>query len=205
MPLHDAGLSSEARKLLFSYRKMFNELSERNRGNNAMEMARADNKKTVTRMNEENMQVTGESLALPVGDEIVDAKTVTEEDVRTLLGNAYKKKYKDGSYIPVRVNTPAILIESAKNIGKTIEDFPVIIQVKKARQMMYSQREWVLDGQTGSAHEFSTNDVIALIRAMNKPKQIVYQSADERYVEIVEFETEEKQKAVAVLEIGGKT
>ena len=46
------------------------------------------------------------------------------------------------------------------------------------------------------------DDVISLIKAMDKPKQIIYQSADERYVEVVEFETEEKQKAVAVLEIG---
>ena len=37
---------------------------------------------------------------------------------------------------------------------------------------------------------------------MDNPKQIVYQSADERYVEVVEFETAEKTKAVAVLEIG---
>ncbi len=35
-------LSSEARKLLFSYKKMFDQLAERNRGNNAVEMARAD-------------------------------------------------------------------------------------------------------------------------------------------------------------------
>ena len=41
-----------------------------------------------------------------------------------------------------------------------------------------------------------------MIKAMNKPKQIIYQSANERFVEIVEFESESKQKAVAVLEIG---
>ena len=38
----DAGLSAESRKLLTMYRKMFRELSERNRGNNAVDMARED-------------------------------------------------------------------------------------------------------------------------------------------------------------------
>ena len=63
----DAGLSAESRKLLTMYRKMFRELSERNRGNNLVDMAREDagNKKAVTRMDEENMRVTGERFALP--------------------------------------------------------------------------------------------------------------------------------------------
>jgi len=145
---------------------------------------------------------TGVRYALPVGDETVNARTVSEEDVRTLLGNAYKKQYKDGSYIPVRVNTPSILIESAQSLGKTIDDLPVILNVGKARQMMSTQREWVLEQKRGTAHDFSVDDVIALVKAMDRPKYIVYQTVDERYVEVVEFDTAEKQKAVAVLEIG---
>ena len=68
--------------------------------------------------------------------------------------------------------------------------------------MMSSQRAWVLEQKRGTAHELTVDDVIALIIAMNKPKYIVFQTADERLVEVVEFETERKQKAVAVLEIG---
>ena len=121
---------------------------------------------------------------------------------RTILDNAFKKQYRDGSYIPVRVNTPSILIEATQSLGKSIEDLPVILNVEKARQMMSSQRAWVLEQKRGTAHELTVDDVIALIIAMNKPKYIVFQTADERFVEVVEFETERKQKAVAVLEIG---
>ena len=134
----------------------------------------------------------------------VDPRTLTEEDARTLLKNAFQKKYRDGSYIPIRINTPSALIEAAQSIGKTIDDYPIIINVEKSRQMMSSQREWSLEGKHGTAHEFSVDDVISLVKAMDNPKRIVYQSSDERYVEIVEFETKAKKKAVAVLEIGEK-
>ena len=144
----------------------------------------------------------GRRFALPLGDETVDARSVTEQDVRTLLDNAFNKQYRDGSYIPVRVNTPSILIEAAQSLGKSIDDLPIILNVGKARQMMSSQREWALEQKRGTAHDFTVDDVISLIKAMDDPKQIIYQSADERYVEVVEFETAEKTKAVAVLEIG---
>ena len=138
----------------------------------------------------------GRRYALPLGEETVDARTVTEQDVRTLLNNAFKKQYRDGSYIPVRVNTPSILIEAAQNLGKTIDDLPIILNVGKARQMMSSPREWALEQKKGTAHDFSDDDdVIALIRAMDKPKYIIFQTADERYVEVLEFETAKKTKS----------
>ena len=146
------------------------------------------------------MHVSGENntkkdirYSLPLGDETVDARSVTEQDVRTLLDNAFNKQYRDGSYIPVIVNTPSIFIEAAQSLGKTIDDLPIILNVGKARQMMSSQREWALEQKRGTAHDFTVDDVIALIRAMDKPKHIVFQTADERYVEVVEFETAEKK------------
>lgn len=189
-------LSRAAGRLYRHFKTAYDAFSDANRGNLAAE--------GVTLTNPENTQVSedGKRYAIPVGDEIVDARSVTEQDVRTLLDNAFKKQYRDGSYIPVRVNTPSVLIEAAQSIGKTIDDLPIILNVGKARQMMSSQREWALEQKRGTAHDFTVDDVISLIKAMDDPKQIIYQSADERYVEVVEFETAEKTKAVAVLEIG---
>ena len=213
----DAQRSAAARRLFFKYKRLFDKFAQQNAQNIAAERmpttAVADaEKKTphgeapeadgVTRTNDEKVHDSGKRYAIPVGDEIVDAKTVTEQDVRTLLDNAFNKQYRDGSYIPVRVSTPYILIEAAQSHGKTIDNLPIILNVGKARQMMSSQREWALEQKHGTAHDFTVDDVISLIKAMDKPKQIVYQSADERYVEVVEIETETKQKAVAVLEIG---
>ena len=94
-------LSSEARKLLFSYKKMFDQLAERNRGNNAVEMARedADNKKSVTRMNEKNMQVTDMRFAMPEDiseDEKNSGIAVAEfiESVNNMMEEAKRSKRK---------------------------------------------------------------------------------------------------------------
>ena len=53
----DEGLSKSSRKLLRTYKKLFDQLSAYNRGNNAQDGI----KKAVTSMNDENMQVTGEN------------------------------------------------------------------------------------------------------------------------------------------------
>ena len=60
-------LSAQSRKFLREYRKMFNELAKRNQGNNALSRALETTpgiEKTVTSMNDENMQVTDKRFAL---------------------------------------------------------------------------------------------------------------------------------------------
>ena len=58
----DEGLSAEARRLLRSYKKLFAKLAEQNQGNNASELTLQDEdaKKSVTRTDKENVQVTDE-------------------------------------------------------------------------------------------------------------------------------------------------
>ena len=159
----DKHLDPAAKRVFKAYKKALKQFSESNKGMNAY--------KELVKNNED-----GERYSLPIGDKIVNARSVTEQDVRTLLDNAFNKQYRDGSYIPVRVNTPSILIEASQSLGKTIDDLPIILNVEKARQMMSSQKEWALEQKRGTAHDFTVDDVISLIKAMDKPKQIVYQS-----------------------------
>ena len=125
-----------------------------------------------------------------------DPRKATEEDVRVILDNV--NKYNSDSYFPVRINTPKALIEAALKRGDVIEDLPIVMQVKKAQQAMSDE---VIRSSIERAHGLSTDDMIAIIRAMDEPAFIVYQE-NERYVEIVRFETESKKRAIAVLEIG---
>lgn len=71
---HLKGIPAEARKLLRQYKKLFAELSAYNQGNNALDTRPAETEKAVTRMNDENMQVTGERFAIKYPQ-------FTEEDV----------------------------------------------------------------------------------------------------------------------------
>lgn len=130
---------------------------------------------------------------------LLDPRTVTENDVRDMLENSYKGEYDDRTYIPVRTNTPQSLIYWAeKRRGDVIDDNPIIMSVKKIYQAM-SRSGADIDGRP---HEFSANDIISIIRKMNDPEYIVYQEFNDRYAEVVKCTLENGKKAIAVLEIG---
>ena len=148
------------------------------------------------------VQDSGERFALPDGLNNVDPTSVTEEEVKILLERSAKKQYKDSTYVPVRVNTPQILIEVAQSYGEKIDNLPVVMQVEKVRQAMSTQEQWQSEGKTSRAHELSSGDIISIIKAMNTPKYIVYQTNNDRYVEIVKYKSSNNTEAVAIIEIG---
>jgi len=123
-------------------------------------------------------------------------RKVTERDVRDVFDNI--DEYHKDSYFPVRINTPQALIEAARQRGDVIENLPVVMQVKKAQQAMSDE---ITRSSIERAHGLSTDDMIAILRAMDEPTYIVYQE-NGRYAEIVRFETEAKKRAIAVIEIG---
>ena len=185
----DAKLAKEARRHYRNFKKMFDVFSEWNKGRNAETAVEG------VKTDEKAIRKT-----LPDGLADVDPASVTEPEVRELLRKARSKAYNDGTYIPVRVNTPRILIESAKEVGETIDDRPFFMSVEKVRQAMSSPLEWAKEGNARTrAHDLSENDIISIIRAMDKPKYIIYQP-DGRFAEIVEIETADNGKVVAVVE-----
>lgn len=123
-------------------------------------------------------------------------REVTESDVRYILDNI--ESYDKNSYFPVRINTPKALIDAARKRGDVIENLPVVMQVKKAQQAMSDEAP---RSSVERAHGLSSDDMIAILRAMDEPTYIVYQE-NGRYAEIVRFETEAKKRAIAILEIG---
>ncbi len=68
----------------------------------------------------------------------------------------------------------------------------------KAYQAMAKRR--LADNST--PHKLSVNDMISIIESMNDPRYIVYQGGNGRYVEVINYNTEEGKKAFAILEIG---
>ena len=157
-------------------------------------------KKTAT--GTENVRDSGERFALPDGLTNVDPTSVTEEEVKILLERSAKKQYKDSTYVPVRVNTPRILIDVVKSYGAKIENLPVVMQVEKIRQAMATEEQWRNENKTSRAHELSSDEIISIIKAMNTPRYIVYQTDNDRYVEIVKYKSSKGKEAVAVVEIG---
>lgn len=138
------------------------------------------------------------SLASKTQDGKLDPRTVTKNDVIDLLTKVKNEEITGNHYIPLRINTPSVLIEWAKKRNNdTIDDNPIAMSADKAYQAMAKKRI----GPENRPHKLTVADMIAIIEGMSDPQYIVYQS-NGRYVEVVEYETNEKKKAFAILEIG---
>ncbi len=142
---------------------------------------------------------TGSKYLITEDGSKVDISKLTEANVREMLQNAADGIYYDNSYIPLRRNTPVALIEAARSRGDIIENLPVIMSVKKARQAMEIGEA---EGETDRPHNLSEDDMIAIVKAMDEPEHIVFQGSNERYIEIVRYRTGKGGVAIAVIEIG---
>ena len=131
--------------------------------------------------------------------EQLDPRTVTREDVVELLNNVNLGAYDDNTYIPLRISTPAALIYWAKKkLDDVIDNNPIAMSAGKAYQAMAQRRL----GDESRPHKLSVPNMISIIEAMNDPQYIVYQGGNGRYVEVLNYNTEDGKKAFAVLEIG---
>ena len=127
-----------------------------------------------------------------------DPTKLKEDDLINLLQYSKSKLFADGSYIPIRVNTPQILIAFAKEMGYTLENYPVAMRVYKARQAVSSIEEW--DGNPRDVpHNLDPTEVVEIIRAMNEPSYLIFQTNNERFAEIVKF-NKGKEKAYAIID-----
>lgn len=148
----------------------------------------------------ERGDMSGRRDALPEWGKIVDAKTVTEKDVRTLLERVQNGYYDLTTYIPLRIGTPRFIIDviTEHSRGKTqIKDFPMITDVNHLVQIMDED-----DGRDYGKHRphgLEIDDVIKVLRGIGNPTHIVYQR-NGRYAVAVTFYNKQHKKVIAVLD-----
>lgn len=135
----------------------------------------------------------------------LDPRTVTRDDVLEMLENAGNGMYDDNTYIPIRISTPAIVIQRAKEkLNKVIPNYPLIMSAGKAINAMERQGY----GDDGLPNRLAPEEIVNIIEAMSNPLYIVYEQETQehpepRYVEVVKFNLENGRKAFAVLELTG--
>lgn len=129
-------------------------------------------------------------------------RELTETDVRGLLEGCINGEYGDHSYIPLKKNTPSILIDKVNEHSKgtvQVNDLPIAMEVGKARQAM-EESEFESDGDT-RYHGIDVDGMIAIINGMDDPEYIVFQE-NGRYVEVVSYYDKRKHRVWAVLDFG---
>ena len=154
----DEGLSAEARRLLRSYKKLFDRFAKQNQGNNASDLTLQDEgaKKSVTRTDEKNVQVTDEDgmrlsikkdmkgelyveVDSPAGVSEADSPKEIVETLKTIV----RTKFKDF----VKANGQSIGINN-RAAGEWVKS-------KNAKFLLRSDQQGFLDKQNafGNADE----------------------------------------------------
>ncbi len=129
----------------------------------------------------------------------LDPRTVTKTDVVDMLNQVGEGAIYGNTYIPVRINTPSTLIYwASERRGDIIDNNPIAISAEKAFNAMNRSGET----ESGRPNMLSADDMVSMIESMNDPQYIVYQGANDRYVEVVQFNTTTGDTAFAVIEIG---
>ena len=139
------------------------------------------------------------NIVYAVGDEETkNATALSEEDLRVLLENVQNGLFEDGTYLPLRRNTPEFYIEVVRDHSKgkmMVQNFPMAATVEHLRQNMEE-----VDGRSYGEerpHELSVDDIITISKKMGDPAYIVLQK-NGRYAEVVSYYDSKKKKEVVV-------
>lgn len=153
-----------------------------------------------TRTAEVDVEVRSDgNIVYAVGDEETkNATALSEEDLRVLLENVQNGLFEDGTYLPLRRNTPEFYIEVVRDHSKgkmMVQNFPMAATVEHLRQNMEE-----VDGRSYGEerpHELSVDDIITISKKMGDPAYIVLQK-NGRYAEVVSYYDSKKKKEVVV-------
>ena len=132
-----------------------------------------------------------------------DPRKVTKEDVRNLVENCGYGLYDDDTFVPVRINTPALLITEVQrdtNGGVRIPNLPMAMQVEHVRQVTEESESRDMSGGK-RPHQISPDEFVELMERMNTPNEIVLQK-NGRYAEIIHYRAKDGNRVVAVIEAG---
>lgn len=145
---------------------------------------------------EGNPKGLGESILYSDRDGIVkDATQLTENDLRYLLEQIQAGELEKGTYIPIRKNTPSILMSEVYKFSgeRLITDFPMIATVEHLAQNMEEDDGITSENKRG--HGLSIDDIVSASKEMSNPKYIVLQK-NGRYAEVVSFYNGKNKKVV---------
>ncbi len=129
-------------------------------------------------------KTTGEGGVRMMAREI---ETITDERAKELLEWAEYGEYNDNTYIPMRKDTPSVLIASTKgrDTGEIL-DRPMLIPVGKARQSLTPEGEYYKGD--GKGHGLERYQIVSAIRNLDKPKRLFFEKERNRYAALVSYE-----------------
>ena len=111
-------------------------------------------------------------------EELSSARNLTDSQVVAYLKQARSGTLSNDTYVPVRSNTPAVILNTVRQVNPKIEDLPMVMQVKKAKNAMRSdnrnrKRKY---GSNVRHHGLSPEVICEIIKNLDDPQSVVFQT-----------------------------
>lgn len=111
-------------------------------------------------------------------EQVISARELTNEKAIDYLIKAKKGELLGSSYIPVRKDTPQVIVDTLAEINQTIENYPLVMQVRKAQQSMRNEYKTASKkfGTNVRKHGLKPEEIIEIINNLDNPNLIIYQT-----------------------------
>lgn len=107
---------------------------------------------------------------------IVNPYTISKEDVLDYLEMSLRRRLEDNTYFPVSSYTPDTLIYTLQAAGININDKPMAMQAKKAKQSQSKGTPYKKDGVIVRQHEMSAEEIIETIDKISDPNAVIQET-----------------------------
>ena len=112
-------------------------------------------------------------------EELADARSLTDEQAISYLSEAKAGKLRGETYIPVRKDTPQVIIDTLNDAGENVENLSLVMQVRKAQQAMSTENPGSRSRTHGNnvrKHALSPNEVVKIINKLDDPSMVILQT-----------------------------
>ena len=112
-------------------------------------------------------------------EELADARSLTNEQSLSYLEQAKAGSIQRNSYIPVRKDTPQVIIDALEQVDEKIENRSLVMQVRKAQQAMSAKNPGKQSGKHGDnvrPHALKPEQIVEIINNLDEPSTIIYQT-----------------------------
>ena len=109
-------------------------------------------------------------------EELADARSLTDEQALKYLQQAKSGALQRRTYIPVRKDTPQVVIDTLAQVNDTIEDRSLVMQVAKAQQAMSQKDNSSNRGGNKRGHKLTPEQIVEIMNNLDDPSFAVYQT-----------------------------
>lgn len=112
-------------------------------------------------------------------EELADARGLTNEQAVEYLYQAKSGSLRRDTYIPVRSDTPQVLIDTLEQVNEHIENLSLVMNVDKAQGAMAVENPGTKTKKYGDnvrKHGLSPEEIVEIINNLDNPNTVIYQT-----------------------------